>query len=299
MKRFWVVAALVGALLPWPAGAREKKAEEPFYRRYLIPGSPLDDRIREQERRVQADPSSATLRNDFGNLLAARRFPKEAREQYEIAMKLDKSNFIAPYNMGMVYETEGKISDAISAYEKSVDRNRGFPPARFRLGRLYERRGRANQAVAQYARALEIDPAMRDVRRNPLVADTRLLDRVSLSNYEKDIARASLATGALYADETIIRRVPTDRPLFSSDLVDPAEPETVDTRRPGVSRAPATMPAGPGETRPQQDLGGRPAPVPVPEAPASQPTRQENPQDDNPLGLRPRPPQPTPQPQPQ
>jgi tetratricopeptide (TPR) repeat protein len=298
MKRFWAAAALVGALLPWPAGAREKKTEEPFYRRYLIPGNALDDRIREQERRVQADPSSATLRNDFGNLLAARRFPKEAREQYEIAMKLDKSNFIAPYNLGMVYETEGKISEAISAYEKSVDRNRGFPPARFRLGRLYERRGRANQAVAQYARALEIDPGMRDVRRNPLVADTRLLDRVSLFNYEKDIARASLATGALYADEAIIRRVPTDRPLFSSDLVDPAEPETVDARRPSAARVPASLPAGPGETRPQQDLEGRPAPPPVPQAPASQPTPQENPYD--PLGLggpRPRPPQATPVPQ--
>jgi tetratricopeptide (TPR) repeat protein len=297
MKRLWAAAALAGALLPGQAGAREKKAEEPFYRRYLVAGNPLDDRIREQERRVQADPSSATLRNDFGNLLAARRFPKEAREQYEIAMKLDKSNFIAPYNMGMVYETEGKISDAISAYEKSVDRNRGFPPARFRLGRLYERRGRANEAVAQYARALEIDPTMREVRRNPLVADTRLLDRVSLSNYEKDIARASLATGAIYADETIIRRVPTDRPLFSSDLVDPAEPETVDARRPSAARVPATLPAGPRETRPQQDLGGRPAPPPVPEAPASQPARQDSPQDDNPLGLRPRPPLPTPLPQ--
>jgi tetratricopeptide (TPR) repeat protein len=295
MKRFWAAAALAGALLPGEAGAREKKAEEPFYRRYLVAGNPLDDRIREQERRVQADPSSATLRNDFGNLLAARRFPKEAREHYEIAMKLDKSNFIAPYNMGMVYETEGKISDAISAYEKSVDRNRGFPPARFRLGRLYERRGRANQAVAQYARALEIDPTMRDVRRNPLVADTRLLDRVSLSNYEKDIARASMATGALYADEAILRRVPTDRPLSSSDLVDPAEPETVDARRPTAARVPAPLPAGPGETRPQQDLGGQPAPVP--QAPVSQPTRQENPQDDNPLGLRPRPPAPTPVPQ--
>lgn len=305
MKKIEAAAALLAAaLFPLAAGAGEKKPEEPFYRRYLIPGNPPDDRIREQEKRVEADPNSSALRNDFGNLLAARRFPKEAREQYEIAMKIDKSNFLAPYNMGMVYETEGRISDAISAYEKSVDRNRGFPPARFRLGRLYERRGMTRDAIEQYARALEIDPAMRDVRRNPLVADTRLLDRVSLRNYEKDIARASLATEALYADSARFRRVPTDRPVFTNQLVDPAEPEPVDASRPGAPRVPVAMPAGPRETRPQE-LGGRQPPPPpaetaapglggAPPAPAATP--QENPQD-NPLGLRPRPPLPTPLPQ--
>ena len=54
-------------------------------------------------------------------------------------MNLDKDNFVALYNLGLLRETEGKISDAISAYEKSIDRKPGFPPSRFRLGRLYEK----------------------------------------------------------------------------------------------------------------------------------------------------------------
>ena len=78
--------------------------KEPFYRRYLIAGNPLDERIREQEKLVETNPSSAALHNDFGNLLAQRRFPKEAREQYQIAMKLDKKNFLAPYNLGILYD---------------------------------------------------------------------------------------------------------------------------------------------------------------------------------------------------
>ncbi len=315
-KKFETVAllALAGLFLSLPAGARERKTEEPFYRRYLVPGNPLDDKIRAQEKRIAADPDSAALHNDLGNLLAARRFPREAREQYEIAMKLDKTNFLAPYNLGIALETEGKTGAAASAYEKSVDRNRGFPPARFRLGRLYERRGANSAAIEQYARALEVDPSMRDLHRNPLVADTRLIDRISLTNYEKDIARASLSTQSVYADEARFKRVATDRPVWTSEVIDSLEPEPVDAPRATSPRAPSALPASPGQVRPQE-LGGRaaappagagpgqpesgngganPRPAPNPAPPAGPPADAPV---DNPLGLRPRPPLPTPLPQ--
>lgn len=225
MKKLVLGAAvLLAVLLPGFVVGGEKKPKEPFYRRYLVAGNPLDDKILEQEKRVEADPSSADLRNDFGNLLAARRFPREAREQYETAMKLDRHHFLAPYNLGLLYETTGDTGRAIGAYEKSVDRNRGFPPARFRLGRLYEKRGWRGRAVEQYARALQIDPGMRDPKRNPLVVDTHLLDRVSLENYPRDLAAASMTAEALYADPARMRKVPIDRTLSSGDL-QPAPPE--------------------------------------------------------------------------
>ena len=144
-------------LLPGLISGSDKKKQEPFYRRYLVAGNPLDEKILDQEKRVEADPKSADLRNDFGNLLAARRFPKEAREQYELAMKLDPHHYLAPYNLGLLYETLGETGPAISAYEKSVDRNHGFPPSRFRLGLLYEKRGLQEHAIEQYSRAFEID----------------------------------------------------------------------------------------------------------------------------------------------
>ena len=218
------VAVLLAMLLPGFVVGGDKRPQEPFYRRYLVAGNLLDDKILEQEKRVEADPSSADLRNDFGNLLAARRFPREAREQYETAMKLDRHHFLAPYNLGLLYETTGDTGRAITAYEKSVDRNRGFPPARFRLGRLYEKRGWQGRAVEQYARALQIDPGMRDPKRNPLVMDTHLLDRVSLENYPRDLAAASMTAEALYADPARLRKVPLDRTLSSED-VQPAPPE--------------------------------------------------------------------------
>jgi len=197
MKKTMGALVALGLVLGGAASAQkgDSKAaqpaqKEPFYRRYLIAGNPLDERIREQEKLVEADPTSAALHNDFGNLLALRRFPRQAREHYEIAMKLDKKNYLAPYNMGIVLETEGKVSQAIRAYEKAVDRNRGFPPGLFRLGRLYESRGWESRSIEVYAKALRIDPEMRDPRHNPLVVGTRLLDRASLSNYERSLATA-------------------------------------------------------------------------------------------------------------
>ena len=217
MKKALAGAALLAMMLPGLI-LGEKKPQEPFYRRYLVAGNPLDEKIREQEKRVEADPKSADLRNDFGNLLAARRFPREAREQYEMAMKLDRHYFLAPYNLGLLYETQGEIGRAITAYEKSVDRNRGFPPSRFRLGRLYEKRGWQQRAIAQYARALQIDPGMRDLKRNPLVVDTRLLDRVSLESYPRDMAAASMTSDAAYSNPSETRKLPLDRTLSSEDL---------------------------------------------------------------------------------
>ena len=251
------------------AAAGGKKNDEPFYRRYLVVGNPLDERILEQEKRVVADPNSADLRNDFGNLLAARRFPKEARDQYRAAMKLDKRNYLAPYNLGMLYETEGETSRAISAYEASVDRNRGFPPSRFRLGRLYEKRGWNGKAIEQYARALRIDRTMRDPRRNPLIVDTRLLDQVSLENYPKDLAAASMASEAAYAEEPSARRVPVDRPV-SSDEVEPASdaPISVQTPVPAPVRVlVAPTPAAPPTAAPAP-INVPPLPTPVVVRPA-------------------------------
>ena len=261
MKKLITVAVVLAAALSLGADKKadqkkEPDKKEPFYRKYLAAGNPLDDKILEQEKRVNADPNNADLHNDFGNLLAARRFPHEARDQYELAMKLDKHHFLAPYNLGMLYESQGEIGKAISAYEKSIQNNRGFPSSRFRLGRLYEMRGSDQKAVEQYSRALQIDPEMRNVKRNPLVVETRLLHLASLQNYEGDLARAEMANEAGYVNTSLTKKLPVDRTLSSEDLKTPAAP------------APATTPApiqviAPSNPAPPSRQPVRPAPPAV------------------------------------
>jgi len=276
--KFWKMAGLaVAAAIPLLAAEKaEKKAQEPFYRRFLVPGNALDDRILEQEKRIADHPDSADLHNDMGNLLAQRRFPKEARQEYETALKLDKHHFLAAYNLGLVWETVADYPHAISAYEKSVSLNHGFPPARFRLGHLYEKRGSNSQAIEQYARAIEIDPEMREPRYNPLVVDSALMSQVSLVIYQRDRARAELAEEGRYAEPGRFRRVPVMRPLASDEILDPSAPEPINASRPpGASATPAPLPPRARETRPQSvgATEAQPAPVWNPTPPVPAPTR--------------------------
>jgi tetratricopeptide (TPR) repeat protein len=240
MTRILGAMAFLAVLVPLAGAPENSKAKETSNRKALVPGDPLDEKIQEQEKRVEANPNSADLRNDLGNLLAARRLPKAAREQYEGAMKLDRKHYLAPYNLGVLEETEGRISQAIAAYEKSVDRNRAFALSRFRLGRLYEKRGKDRAAIEQYAVALRIDPSMRDVRRNPLVADTRLLDQVSLENYSRDLASAAVKAEAVYVEEPRFRRPPVDRALSSEEVAEPAPAAPTPE---GPAPAPVSVPA--------------------------------------------------------
>lgn len=256
----FLVATAVGAI----AFAKDEP-KEPFYRKYLVPGNAQDDRILEEERRVNAEPDSADRRNDFGNLLAARRFVEDARMQYEKALELDKSHFLAAYNLGLLWETEGKPSKAISAYRKSISRKPGFPQSRFRLGRLYEHRGSENLAIREYAKAFRLDPEMRDPRTNPLVIDSRLIDRASLENYPRDLAVATMRSDQGYADAWRFRSAPVDRPLSTEDIEDRSAPEPVDSTVSPPAGGPVSLPLSPGQTRPQQGLppGAPPPPPPL------------------------------------
>lgn len=242
----------VSALVALDKNEKSGETAQPFYRKYLVAGDPLDERILDQERRVAAEPDSASLRNDFGNLLAMRRFPEQAREQYEKALELDSSEYLAAYNLALLHETEEKVSRAISAYRKSIKRKPGFPHSHFRLGRLYERRGWLNMAVSEYAKALRLDPAMRDRKHNPLVIDSRLMDRASLENYGRDVASASLSSGLGYANGPTTRP-PLDEPIWSDAVEDPPSPEPVTGgQAPQVPRVPATDTRPPRVAAPSQ-----------------------------------------------
>lgn len=285
MKRILCGAAFLALLAPLHAAMANPKSREPSDQKVLPPGGSLDERIREQEKRVKASPDSADLRNDLANLLAVQNSLEEARKQYEAAIKLDGRHYLAPYNLGLLCESEGKVSQAISAYKKSVDRNGRFPLSRFRLGRLYEKQGRDHAAIEQYAIALRLDPSLRDIRRNPLVADTRLLDQVSLENYWRDLATAAVKADAAFVEEARFRRAPVDHALSSEEVTEPAPAPAPTVPLPSASVSPgptvpaplasvspiSTGPAPPTPTptvRPTPAFGSAPRPVPIPVPPA-------------------------------
>ena len=103
-------------------------------------------------------------------------------------------------------------------------------------------RGSDTKAIEQYARALQIDPDMRYVKRNPLVVDSKLMGLASLENYQLDLARATMASGAAYVDQSLVKKLPVDRTLSSEDLKPSAQPTPPGTPVPIQVIAPSNAP---------------------------------------------------------
>ena len=116
---------------------------------------------------------------------------------------------------------------------------------------------------------------MRDPRRNPLAADTALLDRVSLTNYERDLAVATEATQSRWADENRFSKTPADRALSQEDVTEPPLPADNPTSPPKAAPAAAPTPTPmPAFQRPMPPPaaaplppGEVPTPTPAPRAP--------------------------------
>jgi tetratricopeptide (TPR) repeat protein len=157
--------------------------EPPFYARYLS-SSNLDRRIQSTLDQLRANPRAAGLHNDLGTLLLEKGFPKDAEVEFRRAVAADHDLYAAWYNLGLIREARGDASGAEGAYRRTLSIKPGHPAAHFQLGLLNEKRGNQDAAIEHYAKAFDINRAMLDVRVNPRILDSKLVDRALIHNYD-------------------------------------------------------------------------------------------------------------------
>ena len=143
---------------------------------------------------------NSVAHDNIGAALVDQGKPKEAVEQYRLALKGNPDDAEALYNMGVVMELlnrpleaeswywqtlrskpghakahnnlagillqSRKFDEALAHYQEAVELAPDFLDARNNLGNLLATQGRLDEAVQQYARALELDPAQTSVRLN-------------------------------------------------------------------------------------------------------------------------------------
>ena len=112
-------------------------AAEPFYRQYLVAGQSRST-TRSSSRSTASRPlrttrTCATISATCSPCAAFRKRPPSSTRS---RCKLDRRTSSRPTTSASLRETEGKLSEAISAYQKSIKRKPGFPQSRFRLGRV-------------------------------------------------------------------------------------------------------------------------------------------------------------------
>jgi tetratricopeptide (TPR) repeat protein len=206
-----------------------------FYTKYLNPqASPLDARIQRDLDQLRANPNQASVHNDLGQALLDKGFPKDAEVEFERAVSADKNFYPAWYNLGLVRESRGEYAGARFAYGRTVHYRPGHAPALFQLGLIAEKSGHPSAAIGYYAKAFLINHQLLDVRVNPRILDSRLVDQALIKAYPIEHARESMRfQGApiAYTDGQIPAPSPQADP---AKIVTPAPPAT----DPGKQKAP-------------------------------------------------------------
>ncbi|MEK7600566.1 MAG: tetratricopeptide repeat protein [Patescibacteria group bacterium] len=117
---------------------------------------------------AKADLSRQLARNAGAN---ASRFNAEAEaslikaeEHFKKAIEMSSNFGQAIYNLGAVYDRQGKVKDAIRELERIVPANANNANMLFELGLLYYRDDRKTDAVAAFERAVLISPDFSNAR---------------------------------------------------------------------------------------------------------------------------------------
>ena len=197
MMKKLVVGLLAIALLSGCASFQENRAEKarkkaeresyqnPFYLKYLDPGSQLDKHILSRVESLRVNQNDPVVHNELGALLFQRNFPKDAMEEFKKALDLDKEFYPAWYNIGLVHLAEDHLRSAERAFKKAVHLKPGFAEAQFHLGLVYEMEGRRSIAIEHYAKAFAINWQLLDPRVNPRIVDSELRARALMELYEQ------------------------------------------------------------------------------------------------------------------
>jgi len=97
----------------------------------------------------------AALAEAGGDLEAAARL-------YDQCARADRTDAIAPYNLGNIRLAEGDYNAAALAYQRALARDRRLAEARYNLAQALEAAGKPGEAAAELARLIELDTTHAD-----------------------------------------------------------------------------------------------------------------------------------------
>jgi tetratricopeptide (TPR) repeat protein len=81
-----------------------------------------------------------------------------AERWYGLAMKIDRTDPVIPFNLGNVLDAAGRRGEAIYAYEQAIARDATFAEAWLNLGAVREGMNRIAEAIGCYRQALQARP---------------------------------------------------------------------------------------------------------------------------------------------
>jgi Flp pilus assembly protein TadD len=145
----------------------EQLAEDAFRKASeLRPGDPTFDNQAGQMWLARADlisqvsrgSASAQLQTQYTDAL------QRAEEAFKRALEKSPTYGLALYNLGAVYDRQGRVNEAIAQLEKIAPYNANEPVLMSELGLLYIRADRHDTAIAALTRAVLLAPSYSNAR---------------------------------------------------------------------------------------------------------------------------------------
>lgn len=118
----------------------------------------------------------------------------KSEKAFKKAIEISSNHGMAIYNLGSVYDRQGKTNDAIRQLEKLAPFNSNQPGLMFELGLLYYRGDRKDDAISQLQRAIVLTPDYANARwylgliyeeRNDIPAAIEQMEKILSVNINK------------------------------------------------------------------------------------------------------------------
>ena len=132
---------------------------------------------------LRANPNSAQLHNDLGQLLVRRGFPNDAEKEFGRAIRADRKFYPAYYNRAQLRAGQGDFLGARLDFQATIKHKPGHAEALFQLGLMEEQHQHEELAIKYYAKAIAMNHTLLDVRVNPRVLDSKLIPMALLKAY--------------------------------------------------------------------------------------------------------------------
>jgi TolB-like protein/Tfp pilus assembly protein PilF len=111
----------------------------------------FDQAIAEGKRALELDPLSLIINADYSWTYACAHRPDEAEKHARKTLEIDPHFFLAHYYLGGILQIQGRLNDAISEFQKSVELNNDAYSIAM-LGQAYARNGQKEEAQKVLAR---------------------------------------------------------------------------------------------------------------------------------------------------
>jgi protein O-mannosyl-transferase len=83
---------------------------------------------------------------------------RDSRTLWEYVLSVTPNASLGHYHMGIIFEDQGKVDEALRSYRRSVILNPGRPDVRYNFARLLARKGQQDEAIVNYRLVLQVDP---------------------------------------------------------------------------------------------------------------------------------------------